>query len=65
MPQRGSGIRGRGPGGDAGVSSREELDSSPLMGTEAAGRKFRNAEKRRGIPPGCFNPLSVKPFVFT
>lgn len=48
MPQRGSGIRARGAAGDVGVVSREELDPSPLMSAEAAGRKFRNAEKRRG-----------------
>jgi hypothetical protein len=48
VPQRGSGFRGRNAGGDAGPASREELDSSSLMGAEAAGRKFRKAEKRRG-----------------
>lgn len=50
VPQRGSGIRAR--GGDAEVPSREELDPSPLMSAEVAGRKFRNAEKRRGKPTG-------------
>jgi hypothetical protein len=57
VPQRGSGIRGRGTGGDVGVASREELDSSPLMGAEAAGKKFRKAEKRRGTFPSCHPPI--------
>ena len=57
MPQRGSGIRGRCAGVDVGVASREELDFSPLMGAEAAGKKFRNAEKRRGMVSGYLNAL--------
>ncbi|KAF8585913.1 hypothetical protein K439DRAFT_1341971 [Ramaria rubella] len=46
VPPRGSGFRGRGAAGEV-VPSREELDSSPLMSAEAAGKKFRNAERRQ------------------
>jgi len=41
-----TGGRGRNGGGENGVS-REELDSTSLA-PEAAAKKFKNAEKRRG-----------------